>query len=153
MHSDIRSDVQLYPQESRAAQQRELDKWRQEFNHVRPHQALGGKTPGEVYQRSAHRCRHLNPVHYAYQLHVQVCKVSRGGHICFEGQSYFVSASLSGHEIGLERQDAVHAKLWFRDIDLGMLDINPKDIDITIERCLPEVFTRTHTCQPVVGEV
>jgi transposase InsO family protein len=48
MHRDVRADVQSAPADTAAAEQRRLERWRQEFNHVRPHQALGGKTPAEV---------------------------------------------------------------------------------------------------------
>jgi len=50
MHADVRADVQSRPAANRAEQQRLLDRWRQEFNRVRPHQALGGRTPAEVYK-------------------------------------------------------------------------------------------------------
>jgi putative transposase len=48
MHRDLRRDVQLAPATTREHQQRALEKWRQEFNHVRSHDALDGKTPAEV---------------------------------------------------------------------------------------------------------
>lgn len=35
--------------------QRKLDKWRYTYNHERPHQALGYKTPFEVYTSSANK--------------------------------------------------------------------------------------------------
>src|SRR5215475_7595506 len=38
MHRDLRADVQLTPGASLAAEQRACDRWRQEFNHVRPHE-------------------------------------------------------------------------------------------------------------------
>jgi putative transposase len=50
MHRDVCAEVQAEPAETLKEQQQLLDRWRQEFNHVRPHQALGGKTPGDVYK-------------------------------------------------------------------------------------------------------
>ena len=64
MHSDVRADVQAHPAATRSEQQHVIDRWRQEFNHVRPHQALDGKTPAEVY-RVTERRRALR-VAYAY---------------------------------------------------------------------------------------
>jgi transposase InsO family protein len=43
MHRDIGTEL-----EPRTAEQEALDLWRQEFNHERPHEALGMKCPGEV---------------------------------------------------------------------------------------------------------
>ena len=57
MHRDMRADVQAFPASSRVAEQRACDRWRIEFNRVRPHEALGGKTPAEVYTNSVRRLR------------------------------------------------------------------------------------------------
>src|SRR6516162_11049635 len=43
------------PARTRCAQQRACDRSMIEFNEVRPHDALGGKTPAEVYRDSEHR--------------------------------------------------------------------------------------------------
>ena len=64
MHRDIAQDVQRWPREDLRAQQRELDRWRQEFDHVRPHEALGGKTPSEVYRASDRKLRDPRPFAY-----------------------------------------------------------------------------------------
>jgi hypothetical protein len=50
MHRDISREVEALPADDAAAQQRALDLWRQDFNHIRPHEALKGKTPQEVYK-------------------------------------------------------------------------------------------------------
>ena len=49
MHRDIAGELQAVPEATVLLQQRACDRWRQEFNHVRPHDALGGKTPAAVY--------------------------------------------------------------------------------------------------------
>src|SRR5437764_155829 len=51
MHRDL-AELELAPARSRRAQQRDCDRWLVDFNNVRPHEALGGKTPGEVYKPS-----------------------------------------------------------------------------------------------------
>ena len=66
MHRDMREEIQASPSASRLAEQRACDKWRQEFNHVRPHEALAGKTPGELYRRSERKARVSN---YNYPFH------------------------------------------------------------------------------------
>jgi len=48
MHRDL-AELELAPARSRRAQQRDCDRWLVDFNNVRPHEALGGKTPAEVY--------------------------------------------------------------------------------------------------------
>jgi transposase InsO family protein len=74
MHRDL-SELQLEPARNRRAQQRECDRWMVDFNHVRPHDALGNKTPNlprrladaaggqaRKHQRQRrHRLRRLRP--------------------------------------------------------------------------------------------
>src|SRR5205814_9904976 len=54
MHRDL-SELQLDPARTRRAQQRAADRWLIDFNEVRPHDALSGKTPAEVYRGSERR--------------------------------------------------------------------------------------------------
>ena len=64
MHRDIKAEVQSCPSKDIATEQRRLDRFRQEFNHVRPHQALQGRTPAEVYKPTEKR--KMVPVEYVY---------------------------------------------------------------------------------------
>lgn len=54
MHRDL-SELQMMPARSRRAQQRQCDRWVIDFDHVCPHDALGGKTPAEMYRGSPRR--------------------------------------------------------------------------------------------------
>jgi len=99
MHRDVRADVQALPAEDRRSQQRLLDRWQQQFNHVRPHQALGGKTPGEVYTPSERRLTVCQP--YEYPAHFLIAKVGVGGLVHLHGAHHFLSESLVGHHVGL----------------------------------------------------
>lgn len=123
MHRDMRADVQAYPAATRAAEQRQLARWRQEFNHVRPHQALGGKTPAEVYKPTNKRkAETVTPV---YPRHFDIVPVYRNGATDIDKGKYFVSSSLAGHEVAVERIDSCRLRLWFHDVDLGLLDVEP----------------------------
>ncbi len=51
MHRTLKQD--LRPAQDWRGQQRELDRFRQEYNEVRPHEALGMQTPASVYAPSA----------------------------------------------------------------------------------------------------
>ncbi len=137
MHRDIANEVEDAPARTAATQQRILDKWRQEFNHVRPHDALDGKTPAELYRRSE-RSYH-GPLEATYPPHFMVRQVSRFGRIKLQGESYFVSASLAGHDIGLEQLDELRCRVWLHRIDCGELEVLPQLIDDFV----PQVPTRT----------
>jgi putative transposase len=123
MHADIAAERQKHPAATLDAQQRELDRWRQEFNHVRPHDALGGKTPADIYkpgERSKPTVRS-----FAYPPGVQPIRVQGRGSFTWCGNPYFLSASLRGQHIGVQTLDLLHIRIWFRDLDLGIREVLP----------------------------
>ena len=123
MHRDLSAEMQDAPAATSALQQRLLDKWKQEFNHVRPHQALGGKTPAEVYSGTL---RAQSPTPPAISGRVQSeYRVHSNGCFYVRKQWYFLSLSLSGFNVGLERLDALNVRVWFYGIDLGTVEIEP----------------------------
>jgi putative transposase len=121
MHADIAGDVQSRPAVDRQTQQRALDRWRQEFNHVRPHEALAGKTPAEIYKVTEKR----RPKPYAYPRHFIVRRVSAGGGIHLGGDCSRLGLPFVGLSIGLELVDPFHVRAWLHDIDLGLVDTVP----------------------------
>jgi len=132
MHRDVSADVQSIPAANRDSHQRLLDRWQQEFNHVRPHQALGGKTPGEVYTPSQRRIRDCQP--FTYPATFLVTKVTHRGMFFIRKDEYFLSGSLVGHDVGIEQLDDFHIKAWFRDLDLGVIEVEPQVDDQIFDR-------------------
>jgi putative transposase len=123
MHRDISEAMQCSPAPSAAQQQRLLDKWRQEFNHVRPHQALAGKTPAEVY-KSLPACS--PPCAPALGgAHHRKMKIDRNGCFKIGKERYFLTTALTGFFVALESIDALHVRAWFHGLDLGTVEIEP----------------------------
>jgi putative transposase len=120
MHKDMAADLERTPGRSRLHQQRACDRWRQEFNHVRPHDALKGKTPSDLYRSSTRVALERTPVYPSSWL---VRRVKANGEFAFEHRSYFVSMSLAGQHIGLEPVSGLRSRAWFHDIDLGEIEL------------------------------
>ncbi len=123
MHADMAAEIEAEPSASRALQQRACDKWRQQFNHVRPHDALDGKTPAEVFQRSERAMRArllLYPAGWLVRL------VSPNGCARLHCDPLFISTSLAGYHVGLEPIDPLHMRVWFYELDLGTIEIVPE---------------------------
>jgi putative transposase len=131
MHADVRADVQARPAATREQQQRELDRWRVEFNQVRPHQALGGKTPAEVYKVGERRRPPTKP--FPYPPHMHSRQVTAGGTFRFRNDDCFLGLPFRGLRVGIEVVDAMHVRAWLHDVDLGLVDTLPVVDDACFE--------------------
>jgi transposase InsO family protein len=49
MHKDLKAETTIPPAATRAAQQRRFNRFRSDFNEVRPHEAHGQRPPASVY--------------------------------------------------------------------------------------------------------
>ena len=85
MHRDL-SELDQKPASTRRAQQSECDRWMVDFNHVRPHEALGNKTPSEVYRNS--KVRSVEPRVPTYPPEWTSRRVGKLGSIRVNGDVY-----------------------------------------------------------------
>ena len=120
MHRTLKEAI--YPTKaSMRAQQRSFDRFVQEFNFERPHEALGQNPPASVYQTSSRPYpKRLPPLEYP--AHFEVRKVDSSGRIGFHDRAIFVSEALSGQYVGLE---CIDDGLWlthFGGAVFGRLD-------------------------------
>jgi transposase InsO family protein len=119
MHADMARELQDSPAATAEAQQRACDGWVETFNQVRPHEALGGKTPADVFRPSSRRYR--GPRRTCYPTTFDVRHVDMNGHIRLNGRNYFVSGAVAGHDVGLELLADGNHRAWFYEVDLGVL--------------------------------
>jgi putative transposase len=124
MHGDIRGDVQAHPAASIVAEQRRLARWRQEFNCVRPHEALHGRVPADLYAVVERRYPSTATA-YAYPSHLYVRRAHSDGSFSFRGERLHAGQSFARYELGLEVVDAMRLRVWFRDVDLGLIETTP----------------------------
>jgi putative transposase len=131
MHRDM-AELQTSPAHSRRAQQRKCDRWVVDFNEVRPHDALGGKTPAEVYRDSERRS--LVPLEPSYPAGWTTRRVSRSGTISIDDDVVHVSTALAGQTIGLKKEGLLRWRARFFELDLGILEIVPFVEDLAANR-------------------
>lgn len=124
MHRDMSADLQSVPAGSPQAEQRACDRWRQEFNHVRPHEALAGKVPADIYRPSERRARQST---YLYPSSWIVRTVALNGAIKVKDVSYAAGKALIGHRLALEPIQGLKHRLWFREVDLGTIELSVPD--------------------------
>jgi putative transposase len=143
MHGDVCAEVQSDPAETILAQQRVLDRWRQDFNQVRPHEALGGKTPAEVYKVTERRRAVAKPFEYPKRFYV--ARVQRNGLVRFRQDDCTVGVAFAGLEIGIEVIDARRLRFWLHDIDLGQFETIPAVDSACFEQRRPPRSARRKT--------
>jgi transposase InsO family protein len=79
-----------------------LDAYRWEHNHVRPHEALGMKTPASIWRKSQRRYD-SHPSAWEYPSGSRVLKVDSSGKLDAFGFRWFISGALCGERVQLQR--------------------------------------------------
>ena len=75
-----------------------LTEWREKYNHVRPHEALGMKCPGEVYRPSERDYRDEVEI-YEYGGQHHVIKVNSWGYVRYANWQVYLSETMAGEYI------------------------------------------------------
>jgi transposase InsO family protein len=123
MHRDMATELEAFRALNRKAQQEACDRWRHDFNHVRPHEALGLKTPAQVYQRS--RVKYDGkPVLLTYPERYILRRVSTCGQVRNLQTYVFLSTALAGYEVGFEPMGKRRFAVWFGHRRLGTVDFD-----------------------------
>jgi transposase InsO family protein len=104
-----------------AERQRWLDEFRQEYNHLRPHEALGGQTPASVWHASARRYD-PHPPEWDYGAGAQVQRLGRQGQLKLQGRWWQISEALASEPVQLvrvaERVQVYYCRSLVRELDL-----------------------------------
>jgi len=120
MHKDLKAEAMQPTSRNLPAQQRRFERWRHTYNHERPHEALQGRRPAQVYQPSARRLNeHDKPITYASDFEVKL--VSTSGHVAHEGKNYHVGEAFAGKRVGLRPGLNGQTELHFANVHLGHL--------------------------------
>lgn len=120
MHRTMKEAVATPPAEDWRSQQRLLDRFRQEYNEVRPHEALGMRTPAAVYKASMREYPKRVP-EPEYPDSMLVYSVQQKGHFRWKKQEVFLSEVLWGERIGLlPVDDDGRFRIYFAQIPIGI---------------------------------
>lgn len=101
-------------------QQRRFDDFVEVYNCQRPHQALNGHYPAELYTPSPRAYRAPEPPEYPF--HDRTVRVTQCGRICIGKRKINLSIVFAGQFVGIRE---VADKIWlvsFLDFDLGYFD-------------------------------
>jgi len=122
LHRDIAEELESLGQ---GATPEALELWREEFNRERPHEALGMRCPAELYRDSSRRYRAAE-VQLSYP-GMATRLVDKNGKLSWKKQKVFLTGSLAGWQVGLQRTEKGQLEIWFGRLLLGHLD--PQEVD------------------------
>ena len=137
MHRTLKQETASPPARNRRRQQERFDRFREEYNEHRPHQALGQKTPGSVYTASPRAYpERLREAEYPAGWAVR--RISPGGQMRWKLHRVFISHAMEGDAIGLEPIDDGVWRVWYHAWLAGIFD----EATLRLNRPTPEQITQ-----------
>lgn len=121
MHRTLQQEVVEPPAANRREQQRAMDRFRLEYNEVRPHEALEMQTPAAVYHASSRRFPARLP-EPEYPDTMLVRSVKYRGLFKWKKHEVFISEVLWGERIGLLPIDERRYTVYFAHVPLALFD-------------------------------
>ena len=123
MHADIAREIQGQIKGGRKANQIVLDEWVKEYNSVRPNEAIGMKTPDEVYKKSDRK--YMGDYdEIEYPIGYETRKVFSSGEILVKSVRVTIGYSLRGINVGLKPNQNNSYDVYLADFLLGNLDMD-----------------------------
>ena len=120
MHKIYQAEVAAMPAKHPAAQQRRSDRWRWEYNHLRPHEALKLQLPAQHYHRSERVWPRRLP-RWKYPTIWSQGRVSADGRLFWQGRQRFIGRAFAGECIALRPRGAATWEVLLGSDLLGQL--------------------------------
>lgn len=139
MHLTLKQETTKPPEYNSLQQQVRFDDFVGVYNTQRPHQALGGRYPGDLYTPSPRIYR--LPDEPEYPFCERTIRVTRCGRICIGRRKINLSVVFAGQLVGIREVDDRIWMVSFLDFDLGFFDqdvgrVEPADNPFAPEKVL-----------------
>jgi transposase InsO family protein len=121
MHRTLKDEAISPPQSTWRLQQAAFDRFRQEFNHQRPHESLNQCFPAEVYSPSPRPYPLVLP-EMVYPDDMQVRRVRTQGDITWKAHHVYLAQVLAGELVGLRQIAQDLWDIYFGPLRLAQLD-------------------------------
>jgi putative transposase len=120
MHRTLKAETTRPSAGNLRAQQRKFNAFREEYNYVRPHEALNLETPASIYCASPRQFPQKLAA-LEYPAHFETRYVSHNGGIRWNCDWVNVSITCAGQYVGLEEIDNGIWNVYFGPVKLGRL--------------------------------
>jgi transposase InsO family protein len=121
MHRTLKQETATPPAATARAQQRAFDRFRRDYNQLRPHEALGMQTPTSVYMSSPrfYPGRVREP---EYDSGLRVRRVQQQGQFRWKSQRVFLGTVFQGERVALLPRDDRYFLVYFAQFPIALLD-------------------------------
>ena len=127
MHKTLKQETTRPPAHTMRGQQRRFNRFVDEFNTVRPHEALNDETPATLYTPSTRELPSRLP-DIEYPGHFERRLVSRNGGFRWNSTRVPITHTLEGQYVGLEEVDDGLWDVYFGPVRLGQMDERTRTI-------------------------
>jgi transposase InsO family protein len=121
MHGDIAKEIEGRVRGGVKGNQAALDVWREEYNNERPNEAIGMRTPAEVYTPSERKYTGDYDV-LEYPMGFLPRKVQKNGVMVLDNQHIYVTMALADLTVGLLPREDGKYSLFLCEALLGEVD-------------------------------
>jgi len=120
-HRTLKQETSRPPAANAGEQQARFDAFRHDYNHLRPHEAIGQRPPASLWQPSPrpYPAKLAQPWYDACHA---LRRVRASGEIKWGGRSVFVSETLAGEPVGVAETHDGQWLVRYSSIDLGIID-------------------------------
>lgn len=133
MHRTLKNEVTNKPEADLRAQQLAFDRFRHEYNDVRPHEGLSMATPASQYTPS----RRVMPATLSspeYPTTMEVRRVKPSGRISWQGHDVLLTRLLGGEPVGVEQLEEQRWRLHYGPVVLAELTMRGKELRLDKQR-------------------
>jgi putative transposase len=116
-HRTLKAETAKPPAKTLSKQDQRFQEFKEEYNHERPHDALGLETPSCYYQSGQYR---VSPK-FEYPEGVKVVKVNGKGYLRLSSRTIYLSESLINKEVRLEEAGDGEIRIDFQGYHLGVV--------------------------------
>jgi putative transposase len=122
-HLTLKNETALPPALTLPLQEEKFNQFKDYYNNIRPHEALGQETPSFVYTPSPRTWdRKFRAPEYSDGQEVR--KVGRCGSISWKNSTFFLSEMLEGEYVGIKMAEVGAMEIHYGPILLGIIDLN-----------------------------
>ena len=117
-HRVLKAETTRPPAATLAAQHRRFQRFRREYNELRPHDALQDHCPIDYYVPSPRPLPRRLPA-LSYPGHYEVRRVSSCGTVSWRDRALYLTEALAGEDVALEEVDDAIWTVWFATLRIA----------------------------------